>query len=151
MDEQNIQIKIISESGILPAYETIGSAGLDVRAYLKEPILLKPGERVLISTGIRVELPMGFEAQIRARSGLSIKHGLAMVNGVGTIDSDYRGEIMLPVINLGDENVLIENGDRLAQMVIARYERITWERTTQLNQTERSEGGFGHTGLKEKR
>ncbi len=151
MDEQNIQIKIISESGILPAYETIGSAGLDVRAYLKEPILLKPGERVLISTGIRVELPMGFEAQIRARSGLSIKHGLAMVNGVGTIDSDYRGEIMLPVINLGDENVLIENGDRMAQMVIARYERITWERTTQLNQTERSEGGFGHTGLKEKR
>jgi dUTP pyrophosphatase len=151
MDEQCIQVKIISESGILPTYETIGSAGLDVRAYLNAPILLKPGERVLIPTGLRIELPMGLEAQIRARSGLSIKHGLAMVNGVGTIDSDYRGEIMLPVINLGEENVLIENGDRLAQMVIARYERVTWESTTQLNQTERSEGGFGHTGIKEKR
>lgn len=151
MVEQCIQVKIISESGILPAYETIGSAGMDVRAFLNEPIQLKPGERGLIPTGIRIELPMGLEAQIRARSGLSIKHGLAMVNGVGTIDSDYRGEIMLPVINLGGETILIENGDRLAQMVIARYERILWEPSTQLNQTERSEGGFGHTGIKEKR
>lgn len=151
MDEQRIQVKIISESGILPAYETIGSAGMDVRAFLKESILLAPGQRALIPTGIRIELPMGLEAQIRARSGLSIRHGLAMVNGVGTIDSDYRGEIMLPVINLGNENILIENGDRLAQMVIARYERIEWEPTQKLNETERSEGGFGHTGIKEKR
>jgi dUTP pyrophosphatase len=151
MDEQRIQVKIISESGILPAYETVGSAGMDVRAFLKEPIHLAPGKRALIPTGIRIELPMGLEAQIRARSGLSIRHGLAMVNGVGTIDSDYRGEIMLPVINLGDENILIENGDRLAQMVIAKYERVTWELTTELNETVRSEGGFGHTGIKEKR
>lgn len=151
MDERGIKVKIISESGILPAYETIGSAGMDVRAYLAEAILLAPGKRALIPTGLRIELPMGLEAQIRARSGLSIRHGLAMVNGVGTIDSDYRGEIMLPVINLGDENILIENGDRLAQMVIARYERIDWQPATQLNETDRSEGGFGHTGIKEKR
>jgi dUTP pyrophosphatase len=151
MDEQRIQVKIISESGILPAYETIGSAGMDVRAFLKDPIHLGPGKRALIPTGIRIELPMGLEAQIRARSGLSIRHGLAMVNGVGTIDSDYRGEIMLPVINLGEENILIENGDRLAQMVIAKYERVSWEPTTELNETVRSEGGFGHTGITEKR
>lgn len=124
---------------------------MDIRAYLKESILLHPGQRALIPTGIRIELPMGLEAQIRARSGLSIRHGLAMVNGVGTIDSDYRGEIMLPVINLGDENILIENGDRLAQMVIARYERVEWREATTLNETERSDGGFGHTGIKEKR
>ena len=151
MQTVNTSIKIISESGTLPAYETIGSAGMDVRAFLKESVRLAPGERVLIPTGIRIELPMGLEAQIRARSGLSIRHGLAMVNGVGTIDSDYRGEIMIPMINLGEETVLIENGDRLAQMVIARYERISWEPATKLSETERSEGGFGHTGIKEKR
>ncbi len=151
METQLTNVRIISESGILPAYETVGSAGMDVRAFLKEPIRLAPGERALIPTGIRIELPMGLEAQIRARSGLSIRHGLAMVNGVGTIDSDYRGEIMIPMINLGDETVLIENGDRLAQMVIARYERVSWEPATKLSETERSEGGFGHTGIKEKR
>lgn len=151
METQIINVRIISESGILPSYETVGSAGMDVRAFLKEPIRLAPGQRALIPTGIRIELPMGLEAQIRARSGLSIRHGLAMVNGVGTIDSDYRGEIMIPMINLGDETVLIENGDRLAQMVIARYERVSWEPATKLSETERSEGGFGHTGIKEKR
>lgn len=151
MNDDRIQVRIISESGILPAYETIGSAGMDIRAFLRESILLHPGQRALIPTGIRIELPMGLEAQIRARSGLSIRHGLAMVNGVGTIDSDYRGEIMLPVINLGDENILIENGDRLAQMVIAKYERIEWKESATLNETERSDGGFGHTGIKEKR
>ena len=151
MDHQETKVKIISESGILPAYETVGSAGMDVRAFLKDPIRLAPGARALIPTGIRIELPMGLEAQIRARSGLSIRHGLAMVNGVGTIDSDYRGEIMIPVINLGDETVLIEDGDRLAQMVIAKYERVAWEPATKLSETQRSEGGFGHTGIKEKR
>ena len=151
MVEERIQVKIISESGVLPEYETTGSAGMDIRAFLNESVLLCPGKRALIPTGLRIELPMGLEAQIRARSGLSIRHGLAMVNGVGTIDSDYRGEVMLPVINLGDENILIENGDRLAQMVVAKYERIHWETATQLNETERSEGGFGHTGIKEKR
>jgi dUTP pyrophosphatase len=151
METKNTKVKIISESGILPAYETVGSAGMDVRALLKDPIRLAPGERALIPTGVRMELPMGLEAQIRARSGLSIRHGLAMVNGVGTIDSDYRGEIMIPVINLGNETILIENGDRLAQMVIAKYERIEWEAADQLSETERSEGGFGHTGIKETR
>jgi dUTP pyrophosphatase len=151
METQIINVRIISESGILPSYETVGSAGMDVRAFLKVPIRLAPGQRALIPTGIRIELPMGLEAQIRARSGLSIRHGLAMVNGVGTIDSDYRGEIMIPMINLGDETVLIENGDRLAQMVIARYVRVSWEPATKLSETERSEGGFGHTGIKEKR
>lgn len=151
MLEERIRVKIISESGVLPAYETIGSSGMDVQASIKDSILLSPGQRTLVPTGLRIELPMGVEAQIRARSGLSIRHGLAMINGVGTIDSDYRGEIMLPLINLGDENILIENGDRLAQMVIAKYERIIWEPVTQLNETERSEGGFGHTGIKEKR
>jgi len=151
METQIIKVKIISENGILPAYETVGSAGMDVRAFLKDSIRLAPGQRALVPTGLRIELPMGLEAQIRARSGLSIRHGLAMVNGVGTIDSDYRGEIMIPVINLGDETVLIENGDRLAQMVIAKYERIRWEPATELSETERSEGGFGHTGIKETR
>jgi dUTP pyrophosphatase len=151
METKNTKVKIISDSGILPAYETVGSAGMDVRALLKDPIRLAPGERALIPTGVRMELPMGLEAQIRARSGLSIRHGLAMVNGVGTIDSDYRGEIMIPVINLGNETILIENGDRLAQMVIAKYERIEWEAADQLSETERSEGGFGHTGIKETR
>lgn len=151
METQIIKVKIISENGILPAYETVGSAGMDVRAFLKDSIRLSPGQRALVPTGLRIELPLGLEAQIRARSGLSIRHGLAMVNGVGTIDSDYRGEIMIPVINLGDETVLIENGDRLAQMVIAKYERIRWEPATELSETERSEGGFGHTGIKETR
>jgi len=151
MEHNQKQIKIISLTGRYPAYETEGSAGMDLRAYLTETVVLAPGERALIPTGIRIELPMGLEAQIRARSGLSIRQGLALVNGVGTIDSDYRGEIKIPVINLGDKDIEIENQDRVAQMVIARYERIKWEPTTQLNETERSEGGFGHTGIKETR
>ncbi len=151
MSENPIQVKIISQSGSLPSYETIGSAGMDVQAFLQEPLRLEPGQRALVPTGLKIELPMGLEAQIRARSGLSIRHGLAMVNGVGTIDSDYRGEIKLPVINLGDAPIVIEDGDRVAQMIIARYERIQWEPATQLNETERSEGGFGHTGIKETR
>lgn len=146
MNTERIRIKIISETGILPGYETEGSAGMDLRAMLSAPVHLSPGERALIPTGIRIELPQGYEAQVRARSGLSIRHGLAMVNGVGTIDSDYRGEIMVPVINLGNARILIEDGDRIAQMVIARYERIAWEPSDEISTTVRSEGGFGHTG-----
>ena len=146
MTDTTIRIRIISETGVLPAYETEGSAGMDLRAMLSEPVSLSPGQRALIPTGIRIELPPGYEAQVRARSGLSIRHGLAMVNGVGTIDSDYRGEIMVPVINLGEARVMIENGDRIAQMVVARYERVAWEPSGELGETVRSGGGFGHTG-----
>lgn len=146
MSDATVRIRIISETGVLPAYETEGSAGMDLRALLPEPVSLSPGQRALIPTGLRIELPPGYEAQVRARSGLSIRHGLAMVNGVGTIDSDYRGEIMVPLINLGESRVMIENGDRIAQMVIARYERVAWEPSDVLGETVRSEGGFGHTG-----
>ena len=139
--------KIKSDSGILPFYETDGSAGMDLRAFIEEPVTLKPGQRMLIPTGLYIELPVGYEAQIRARSGLAIKKGIGLVNGIGTIDSDYRGEIKVILINWGEEDFVIENGDRIAQMVIARYERIEWEQTEDLSETERGSGGFGHTGV----
>jgi len=143
-----LEIKIKSRSGALPGYETSGSAGMDIKADIDGIISVKPGERALIPTGLFIELPEGYEAQIRARSGLAIRQGLSMVNGVGTIDSDYRGEIKVPVINLGKEEIVIEDGDRIAQMIIARYERIRWEKTETLSQTRRAGGGFGHTGVK---
>ena len=142
-----MKVKIKSESGILPFYETEGSAGMDLRAYLKEPVTLKPGKRILVPTGLYIELPVGYEAQIRARSGLAIKKGIGLVNGIGTIDSDYRGEIGVILINWGEEDFIIENGDRIAQMVIAKYERIEWEESVELSETERGSGGFGHTGV----
>lgn len=142
-----MKVKIKSESGRLPAYETDGSAGMDLKASLKEPITLEPGKRVLIPTGLFIELPQGYEAQIRARSGLAIKHGISLVNGVGTIDSDYRGEIKVALINRGEENFSISDGDRIAQMVIAKYERITWQQADCLEETQRGSGGFGHTGV----
>lgn len=142
-----MKVKIKSDSGILPFYETEGSAGMDIRAYIEEPLTLKPGQRMLVPTGLYIELPVGYEAQIRARSGLAIKKGIGLVNGIGTIDSDYRGEIKVILINWGDEDFVIENGDRIAQMVIARYERIEWEQTDDLSETERGSGGFGHTGV----
>lgn len=144
----NVKIKTIS--GEIPQYKTTGSAGMDITANLEEMIVLKPGERDLIPTGLFIELPQGYEAQIRARSGLAVKHGISLVNGVGTIDSDYRGEIKISIINLGKNDFLIENGDRIAQMVIARYERITWDVVDEiddLEQTKRGQGGFGHTGV----
>ena len=134
-----MKIKIKSVSGILPSYETEGSAGMDIRAYLTAPVTLKPGERALIPTGLFVDLPQGYEAQIRARSGLSIKNGITLVNGIGTIDSDYRGEIGVALINLGDTEFTINDGDR--------YEQISWEKTEELSQTQRGSGGFGHTGI----
>ena len=120
---------------------------MDLKASLKAPITLKPGQRLLVPTGLSIELPLGYEAQIRARSGLAIKAGIGLVNGVGTIDSDYRGEIKVALINWGEEPFTISDGDRIAQMVIAKYERITWQETENLDSTERGSGGFGHTGV----
>ncbi len=142
-----MEIKIKARNGVLPAYETEGSAGMDLRADLEQAVCLQPGERVLIPTGLSIELPPGYEAQVRARSGLAIKHGIGLVNGIGTIDSDYRGEIKVALINWGQEPVTIQSGDRIAQMVIARYERITWKPVDELEETGRGAGGFGHTGL----
>lgn len=142
-----MKIKIISKSGILPRYETAGSAGFDLPAHLSEPVILAPGERKLIPTGIFIELPEGYEAQVRARSGLAVKHGLGLVNGIGTIDSDYRGELKVPMINWGQEPFTVTDGLRIAQVVISRYEQVELEPVEILSDTERGEGGFGHTGV----
>ena len=142
-----MKIKITTQGGDLPSYETEGSAGMDIRAYVKEPVKLNPGERKLIPTGIAIELPKGYEAQIRARSGLSVKFGIGLVNAVGTIDSDYRGEIRVGLINLGEQPYTINNGDRIAQMIIAKYETAEWELSDELNRSSRGNGGFGHTGI----
>lgn len=142
------KIKIISKSGVLPSYETAGSAGADLRAYIEEPITLQPGERRLIPTGLFVELPVGIEAQIRARSGLAIKHGIGLVNGIGTVDSDYRGEWNVPLINWGQEPFTINNGDRIAQVVFTTYTVADFELAQSIDETERGAGGFGHTGVK---
>lgn len=142
------EIKIISKSGILPTYETEGSAGADLRAYLDEPVTLQPGERRLVPTGLFVELPIGIEAQIRARSGMAIKHGIGLVNGIGTVDSDYRGEWNVPLINFSSEPYTIHNGDRIAQVVFASYVKGEFVVTEKIDETERGAGGFGHTGIK---
>ena len=142
-----MNVRIISKSGVLPAYETDGSAGMDLRAYLDAPVTLAPMERALIPTGIFLAVPRGYEAQVRARSGLAVKHGIGLVNGIGTIDSDYRGEVKVALINWGSEPFTIENGDRIAQLVIAAYERVDWEETDTLDETERGAGGVGHTGV----
>lgn len=141
-----MDIRIVSKSGVCPAYETEGSAGMDLRAFIEEPITLKPGERKLIDTGLFVEIPLGYEAQVRARSGLAIKHGIGLVNGIGTIDSDYRGEVKVALINLGQEDFVVNNGERIAQMVIAKHERAEWVLVDELGETQRGSGGFGHTG-----
>ncbi|WZL74896.1 dUTP diphosphatase [Clostridiaceae bacterium 35-E11] len=141
-----IKIKV-AEGVSLPKYETSGAAGMDLRANLKEKIVIKPGERALVSTGLYIELPEGMEGQVRARSGLAIKYGIGLVNGIGTIDSDYRGEIKIPLINWGDEDFIIKNGDRIAQLVICKYEKIIWEQGEFLEETKRGTGGFGHTGV----
>lgn len=143
-----MQVKVINKSNNpLPRYETSGSAGLDLRAAITEPIELKPLERTLIPTGLYIELPVGYEAQIRPRSGLSIKKGLSLVNAPGTIDSDYRGEIKVIMVNLSNEIQTIPVGERIAQMVIARYEQMEWTQVEQLSDTERGSGGFGSTGV----
>lgn len=143
-----MEIRIVSKGGALPAYATEGSSGADLRAYIKEPITLMPGERRLVPTGIFVEIPQGVEAQIRARSGLAIKHGIGLVNGVGTVDSDYRGEWNIPLINWGQEPYTIHSGDRIAQVIFSRYEKADFVSVSQISETERGAGGFGHTGIK---
>ncbi|MBA2407021.1 MAG: dUTP diphosphatase [Chitinophagales bacterium] len=141
-------IKVINNSPHpLPAYETNGASGVDIRAWLNEPISLNSLERKLISTGLYIELPEGYEAQIRPRSGLAAKKGLSILNAPGTIDSDYRGEIKIILVNLSDCLQRIDDGERIAQMVISRYERVAWERAIELNVTDRGSGGFGHTGM----
>ena len=141
-------VNIINKStNPLPEYATEGSAGVDIRADLQEDIILDSLDRFLIPTGIFVEIPEGYEIQIRARSGLSIKKGLTLVNAVGTIDSDYRGEIMVPIINLSKEKAVISHGERVAQMILAKYERIEFKKAEELKDTQRGDGGFGHTGL----
>ncbi len=141
-------IQIINKSGnSLPAYETAHAAGMDLKAGLEEPVVLKPMERKLISTGIYIELPVGFEAQIRPRSGLAFKHGIGIVNSPGTVDADYRGEIKVLLINFSDADFIIRNGDRIAQMVIAKHEKIDWGEVEILSETLRGAGGYGHTGI----
>lgn len=141
------EVKIVNTSpNSLPAYATSGASGMDVKADLLAPKTILPLERMLIPTGIYIELPPGFEAQIRPRSGLALKQGITCLNTPGTIDSDYRGEIKIILINFSNEAQIIHSGDRIAQMVIQKVEHITWNEVKQLEQTTRSEGGFGHTG-----
>lgn len=142
-----IQVKIINKSSNpLPAYATAGAAGMDLMAQLDVPFTLQPLERYLIPTGLFIELPQGYEAQVRPRSGLAIKHGLTCLNSPGTIDADYRGEIKVILINLSKEPHIIQSGDRIAQMVIAPVEQVGWELVSEIGETSRSQGGFGHTG-----
>jgi len=142
-----MKVKIINRSSNpLPSYETVGSAGMDLRANISAPIELKQLERILVPTGLFIELPQGAEAQIRPRSGLAIKKGLTLLNTPGTIDSDYRGEIKIIMVNLSDQVQHIEPAERIAQMIIAKYEKVEWEETHELQETQRGAGGFGHTG-----
>lgn len=142
-------IKIINKSQHpLPEYETIASAGMDLRANITDPITLNPLERALVKTGLFIELPIGFEAQVRPRSGLAFKKGITVLNSPGTIDADYRGEIGVILVNLSNEPFVVENGERVAQLVIAKHERAEWEPVAELSETVRGEGGFGSTGVK---
>jgi len=144
-----MQIKIVNNSNNpLPSYETDLSAGMDLRAHLTEPVEIKPLERTLVPTGLFIELPPGFEAQVRPRSGLAAKFGITVLNSPGTIDADYRGEVRVILVNLSSEGFTIKNGDRIAQMIIAKHERATMVETDNLSETSRGEGGFGHTGIK---
>jgi dUTP pyrophosphatase len=144
-----MNVKIVNKSSNpLPEYGTEHAAGMDLRAFLKETITLKPLERALIPTGLYIELPIGFEAQIRPRSGLALKKGITVLNTPGTIDADYRGEIGIILINLSNTDVIIENGERICQMVIAKHEHVTLNEVNEISQTTRGEGGFGSTGVK---
>ncbi|MEZ4778143.1 MAG: dUTP diphosphatase [Flavobacteriaceae bacterium] len=142
-------LKIINKSSHpLPHYETEASAGMDLRANIDSPIVLKPLERALVKTGLFIELPKGFEAQVRPRSGLAFKKGITVLNTPGTIDADYRGEIGVILVNLSNEPFTIENGERIAQLIIAKHERAMWKEVSELSETSRGEGGFGSTGIK---
>ena len=143
-----MEVKIINLShNPLPIYETEASAGMDLRASLSESVVLKPMQRTLVSTGLYIELPEGHEAQIRPRSGLALKHGITILNSPGTIDADYRGEIKILLVNFSDMDFTINNGDRIAQMIVAKHEKVNWSQTESLNETVRGTGGYGHTGV----
>lgn len=140
-------VKIINTStNELPAYQTAGAAGLDIRANLEEPIVLAPLQRTLVPTGLFLEIPEGYEVQVRPRSGLAAKHGITVINAPGTIDSDYRGEVKVPIVNLSDESFTIAHGERIAQMIFAKYERVTFLQVEELSDTQRGTAGFGSTG-----
>ncbi|MCX2576336.1 dUTP diphosphatase [Pedobacter sandarakinus] len=142
-----MEINIINKSEHpLPQYETAHAAGMDLRAWIEEDIILKPLQRMLVPTGLFIALPIGYEAQIRPRSGLAYKHGISIVNAPGTIDADYRGELKVLLVNLSDTDFKIVNGDRIAQMVVAKHETVSWNSVTSLDETQRGEGGYGHTG-----
>jgi dUTP pyrophosphatase len=144
-----VKVRIINQSSNpLPEYITDGSAGMDLRADLPQPVTLKPMERLLIPTGLFIELPPEYEAQVRPRSGLAIKHGITCVNSPGTVDADYRGELKVVLINLSNQEHTIMHGDRIAQMVVHKVERVKWKQVKKISATQRGEGGFGHTGKK---
>jgi dUTP pyrophosphatase len=143
-----INLPVINKSNNpLPEYQTKQSAGVDLCAFTSTDVILSPGDRVLIGTGLYIALPEGYEAQIRPRSGLALKHGITIINSPGTIDSDYRGELKIALINHSKEDYIVKNGDRIAQMVISKYEQISFTLTENLDNTERGEGGYGHTGI----
>lgn len=144
-----VKVKKLNDKAVLPQYETEHAAAMDVRACLDAPMILQPLERAMVPTGLAFEIPEGHEMQVRARSGLSIKHGITMVNGVGTIDADYRGELNILVINLGQEAFEIEPDMRIAQLLVTKYEKVTWNLTEELSETARGAGGFGSTGFVE--
>ena len=147
MHNMILKVEIVNKSPhTLPGYQTAGSSGMDLRAWVLEPVVLAPLERRLVPTGLFIALPNSYEAQIRPRSGLAIKKGLTVLNAPGTIDSDYRGEIMVAIINLSDEEQIINDGERIAQMIVSKYEKVDWEVVNNLGETERGAGGFGHTG-----
>lgn len=144
-----MKVNIINKSRhALPSYATSLSAGMDLRANIDEPIMLKPLERRLVPTGIYIALPPGYEAQVRPRSGLATKHGITVINAPGTVDADYRGEIRVSLVNLSNENFVIEDGERIAQMIVARHETVEWSEVDTLDETERGAGGWGSTGIK---
>ena len=142
----NVEIKLLKETAQLPTYQTSGSAAADIAACIDEAVVLNPGERRIIPTGFAMKLPEGYEAQIRSRSGLSSKHGICMANGIGTIDADYRGEVGVILLNLGQEPFTVEPGMRIAQMAVVRCEQAAWQEVSELDETERGQGGYGSTG-----
>lgn len=143
------KVKVINKSANpLPSYATVSSAGMDLRAALSAPLTLGPGKRAIVPTGLFIELPEGYEAQVRPRSGLAAKYGITVLNSPGTIDADYRGEIGVILINLSDSDFIIQPGERIAQMVVSRYERVEWEEVCELEESERGSGGFGHSGTR---
>lgn len=149
INDRYVKVKVVNKShNDLPAYSTKDSAGMDLRASLDEPLELKPMQRALIPTGIYIELPEGYECQIRPRSGLALKHGVTVLNTPGTIDADYRGEIGVILINLSDTPFVVNNGERICQMVVTRYDKVDWVRVEALDDSVRGAGGFGHTGVK---